>query len=164
MLPFARIGFGEDAHALVPGGRLILGGHAIPDSTIGPAAHSDGDALLHAVSDALLSAFALGDIGQYFPPSNPQYRDLDSQVILQTVVERITDAAGPFRIHNVAAVVTLDQPRLGPHRTSIQRQLAELLGLEPSRVGLSFKTSEGMAEDYVQARVTVLVSPEGAQG
>lgn len=154
----ARIGFGEDSHALVTGGRLILGGHPIPDSPVGPHAHSDGDALLHAVSDALLSAFALGDIGQYFPPSNPHFRDLDSQVILQTVVERITDAAGPFRVHNVAAIVTLDQPRLGPHRTAIQRQLAELLGLEPSRVGLGFKTSEGMAEGHVQARVTVLVS------
>lgn len=153
-----RIGFGEDAHTLETGGRLVLGGFHVPDSPLGPHAHSDGDALLHAVSDALLSAFALGDIGQYFPPSNPNYRDLDSQVILQTVIERITDAAGPFDIHNVAAVVTLDQPRLGPHRTAIQRQLAELLGLEPSRVGIGFKTTEGMAEAYVQARVTLLVS------
>lgn len=156
-----RIGFGEDAHTLLSGGRLVLGGHEISDSPVGPHAHSDGDALLHALSDALLSAFALGDIGQYFPPSNPNYRDLDSQVILQTVLERIADAAGPFAIHNVAAVVTLDQPRLGPHRTAIQRQLSELLGLQPSRVGLGFKTTEGMAESWVQARVTVLVSTEG---
>ena len=158
MLPNLRIGFGEDAHDLVSGGKLVLGGYQVPDSPVGPHAHSDGDALLHALSDALLSAFALGDIGQYFPPSNPNYRDLDSQVILQTVLERIADATGPFAIHNVAAVVTLDQPRLGPHRTGIQRQLAELLGLEPSRVGLGFKTSEGIAVDWVQARVTLLVS------
>lgn len=153
-----RIGFGEDAHALISGGKLVLGGFPVPESPVGPEAHSDGDALLHAVSDALLSAFALGDIGQYFPPSNPHYRDLDSQVILQTVLERITDAVGPFSIHNVAAVVTIDQPRLGPHRTAIQRQLAELLGLDPSRVGLGFKSTEGMAADWVQARVTLLVS------
>ena len=160
MLRNIRIGFGEDAHGLVSGGKLVLGGYPVPDSPVGPHAHSDGDALLHAASDALLSAFALGDIGQYFPPSNPNYRDLDSQVILQTVVERITDAVGPFTIHNVTAVVTLDQPRLGPHRTAIQRQLAELLGLEPSRVGIGFKTTEGMAEAWVQARVTLLVSTE----
>lgn len=158
MLSNVRIGFGEDAHELVSGGELVLGGFPVPGSPVGPHAHSDGDALLHAVSDALLSAFALGDIGQYFPPSNPNYRDLDSQVILQTVLERITDAVGPFSIHNVAAVVTLDQPKLGPHRTSIQRQLAELLGLDPARVGIGFKTTEGMAESYVQARVTLLVS------
>lgn len=160
MLGDTRIGFGEDAHTLVPGGRLVLGGFPVPDSPVGPHAHSDGDALLHAVSDALLSAFALGDIGQYFPPSNPNYRDLDSQVILQTVLERITDAVGPFSIHNVAAVVTLDRPKLGPHRVAMQRQLAELLDLDPARVGIGFKSSEGLAEDWVQARATLLVSSE----
>lgn len=158
MLTDVRIGYGEDAHELVPGGRLVLGGWTVPDSPLGPHAHSDGDALLHALSDALLSAYALGDIGQYFPPSNPNYRDLDSQVILQTVLERITDAVGPFAVHNVAAVVTLDQPRLGPHRTAIQRQLAELLGVAPNRIGLGFKTSEGLASEYLQARVSVLLS------
>lgn len=160
MLAHTRIGFGEDAHTLVSGGRLVLGGYPVPDSPVGPEAHSDGDALLHAVSDALLSAFALGDIGQYFPPSNPNYRDLDSQVILQNVMERITDAVGPFLVHNVAAVVTMDQPKLGPHRVAMQRQLAELLGLDPSRVGIGFKSTEGIAADWVQARVTLLVSSE----
>jgi 2-C-methyl-D-erythritol 2,4-cyclodiphosphate synthase len=152
-----RIGFGEDAHGLVTGRRLVLGGVEIPMSPRGAAAHSDGDALLHALSDALLSAFGLGDIGQYFPPSNPNYADLDSQVILQTVQERIRDAVGAIDIVNVAATVTLDRPKLGPHRLTIQRTLSELLGVEPSRVGLGFKTSEGLAPRHVQARVTVLL-------
>lgn len=155
-----RIGFGEDAHTLAADRRLVVGGVTIPDAPLGSDAHSDGDALLHALSDALLAAFALGDIGQYFPPSNPNYKDLDSRVILQTVIERIEDACGPLRIHNLAAVVTLDQPRLGPHRITIQRHLAELLRLPPSRVGLGFKTSEGLAPEHIQARVTVLVSAE----
>ncbi len=152
-----RIGYGEDIHQLAAGHPLTIGGFAIPDSPIGTVAHSDGDTLLHALSDGLLSAYALGDIGQYFPSSNPNYKDLDSQVILQTVLERIADHAGPVRIHNVAGVITLDRPRLGPHRIEIQRTLAELLRLEPSRIGLVFKTSEGMAERYIQARVTVLL-------
>lgn len=152
-----RIGFGEDAHGLVTGRPLILGGFEIPLSPRGAAAHSDGDALLHALSDALLSAFGLGDIGQYFPPSNPNYRDLSSQVILQTVQERIRDAVGPTEVVNVAAVVTLDRPKLGPHRVAIQRNLAEMLRIEPGRVGLGFKTSEGLAPRHVQARATVLL-------
>ena len=152
-----RIGFGEDAHALAAGRPLVLGGVEVPMSPHGAAAHSDGDALLHALSDALLSAWGLGDIGQYFPPSNPNFRDLDSQVILQTVEERIRDQVGEVELINVAAVVTLDLPKLQPHRIDIQRTLAELLRIEPSRVGLGFKTSEGLAPNHVQARVTVLV-------
>lgn len=152
-----RIGFGEDAHGLVTGRPLILGGVEIPLSPRGAAAHSDGDALLHALSDALLSAFGLGDIGQYFPPSNPNYQGLDSQVILQTVQQRIRDAVGETDVVNVAAVVTLDRPKLGPHRLTIQRNLAELLQIEPGRVGLGFKTSEGLAPRHVQARATVLL-------
>lgn len=151
-----RIGYGEDAHALEAGRPLVLGGIEIPMSPTGASAHSDGDALLHALSDALLSAWGLGDIGQYFPPTNPNYRNLDSQVILQTVEDRIRDQVGEVRVVNVAAVVTLDRPKLQPRRLAMQRNLAELLRIEPGRVGLSFKTSEGLAPRHVQARVTVL--------
>lgn len=156
-----RIGFGEDAHGLVTGRRLVLGGVEIPLSPRGAAAHSDGDVLLHALSDAMLSAFGLGDIGQFFPPSNPNYDGLDSQVILQTVQDRIGDAVGTTGVVNVAAVVTLDRPKLGPHRLAIQRNLAELLQVEPGRVGVGFKTSEGLAPRHVQARVTVLLRYDG---
>ncbi len=159
-----RIGYGEDAHALVPGVPLWLGGTEIPHAPVGSNAHSDGDALLHALSDALLSAWGLGDIGQIFPPSNPNFEDLSSQVILQTVQDRIRDQVGPTRLHNVAAVVTLDAPKLGPHRLQLQRTLGELMGVEPSRIGLTFKTSEGLAPKHVQARATVLMRrTEGAE-
>lgn len=152
-----RIGYGEDAHALEAGRPLILGGVEVPLSPYGSAAHSDGDVVLHALCDALLAAWGLGDIGQYFPPGNPNFRGLDSQVILQTVDERIRDQVGEVELINVAAVVILDRPKLQPQRTAIQRHLAELLRVAPSRVGLGFKTSEGLAPGHVQARVTVLV-------
>ena len=159
-----RIGYGEDAHALISGVPLWLGGTEIPLSPVGANAHSDGDALLHALSDALLSAWGLGDIGQIFPPSNPNFQDLSSQVILQTVQDRIRDQVGPTRLNNVAAVVTLDAPKLGPHRLNVQRTLGELLGVEPSRIGLTFKTSEGLAPKHVQARATVLMRRTDGSG
>ncbi len=155
-----RIGYGEDAHALAPGRRLVIGAVAIDSSPVGTVAHSDGDVLLHALSDALLAAYAMGDIGQYFPPSNPNYRGLDSRVILQTVLQRLADQVGEFRILNLSAVVVLDQPRLGPTRRDIQRQVAGELGIDVSRVGVTFKTSEGMAPDFIQARATVLLHTE----
>jgi len=111
-----------------------------------------------------LSAFGLGDIGQYFPPSNPNYAGLDSQVILQTVQDHIRGAVGEVQIVNVAGVVTLDRPKLGPHRVQIQRTLAEVLSLEPGHVGVTFKTSEGLAPRHVQARVTVLLRVEASRG
>lgn len=149
-----RIGFGEDAHALVPDRRLILGGVEVP-SLRGAAAHSDGDALLHALSDALLSSLALGDIGVYFPPSDPVYKDMDSREILSRCL-------GTLRTHgaelvNVSLVVTLDTPKLGPYREEIAVSLGKLLKLPAERIGLGFKTSEGLAPNHVQARATVLV-------
>lgn len=160
----SRIGFGEDAHRLESGRPLVLGGLEIPESPVGAAAHSDGDVLLHALCDALLSGYGLGDIGQYFPPSNPNYAGLASQVILQTVQERLHDVAGDVEVVNVAGVVTLDRPKLGPHRLAIQRTVAEMLAIEPSRVGLGFKTSEGLAPRHVQARVSVLMRSVSAGG
>ena len=149
-----RIGFGEDAHALVPGRRLVLGGVDVP-SLRGAAAHSDGDALLHALADALLSSLALGDIGVYYPPSDPAFKNLDSREI-------VTRCLGTLRsreaeLINVALVVTLDTPKLGPYRADIAGSVGALLKLPPERVGLGFKTSEGLASNHVQARATVLV-------
>ncbi|MEJ2667268.1 MAG: 2-C-methyl-D-erythritol 2,4-cyclodiphosphate synthase [Deinococcales bacterium] len=155
-----RIGYGEDAHALAPGRPLVIGAVTVAGSPLGTVAHSDGDVLLHALSDALLAACAMGDIGQYFPPSNPNYRGLDSRVILQTVLQRLADQVGEFSILNLSAVVILDQPRLGPTRRDIQRQVAGELGIDVSRVGVTFKTSEGMTPDFIQARATVLLRTE----
>ena len=153
-----RIGYGEDAHKLAEGRPLVVGNVTIPDSPLGAVAHSDGDVLLHALSDALLSAFALGDIGSYFPPSEPSFKNMDSADILRRVLEVVEDAAPNTALVNVAAVVTLDAPKLGQHRETIQGRVAGLLELPPERVGLTFKTSEGLAPGHIQARVAVLLS------
>lgn len=151
-----RIGYGEDAHALLENRPLILGGVSIP-SLHGTLAHSDGDVLLHALADALLSSLALGDIGQYFPPSDPACKDMDSAAIVKRVLDLLRRQAPDFAIVNLAAVVTLDAPKLGSYRTAMQEHMAELLGLEPARVGLTFKTSEGLSPGHVRSSVSVLV-------
>ena len=151
-----RIGYGEDAHRLATGLTLTLAGVIIEDSPHGVVAHSDGDAVLHAVADALLSALALGDIGKLYPDTDPKWRGLDSSVILQDVLARVTLLG--WRIGNVACVVTLDQPKLGSRRDLMAAKLAELLGISASDVGLSFKTSEGLAMAHVQTRVAVLLT------
>ncbi len=153
-----RIGYGEDSHTLAEGRPLIIGGVIIPDSPVGAVAHSDGDVLLHALSDALLSTFALGDIGHYFPPSDERYKNMDSTKILEHVLLELHTYTKGFQIQNLAAVITLDKPKLITHREEIQHQVANLLGLGFSNVGITFKTSEGLALNHIQARVTVLVT------
>lgn len=150
-----RVGFGEDAHRLAEGRALVLGGVTIPDSPRGAVAHSDGDVILHAVSDALLSALALGDIGQYFPDTDPQWKGMNSADIMRHCLGLLTEAG--YRLGNIAVVITLDKPKLGPLRSQIAAHLAQLLQLPAQQVGVSFKTSEGLAPDHVQARATVLV-------
>ncbi len=150
-----KIGYGEDSHTLEKGKILTIGNLQIKNSPHGTIAHSDGDVLLHALSDALLSAFAVGDIGKYFPPSNMDYKDLDSKIILAKVLELID--YDNVEINNIAAVVILDKPKLGNLREAIQARVAELLAIEINKVGITFKTSEGLAERHVQARVTVLL-------
>lgn len=125
-----RIGYGEDSHPLEAGRELWLGGLRI-DSERGAVAHSDGDVLLHALSDALLSAFALGDIGSLFPDTDPQWRGLASRVILGAVLEQVR--AQGYRAAQVSAVVMLDRPKLAPHRSAIQQNLARLLELPQDR-------------------------------
>lgn len=149
-----RIGYGEDAHRLAEGRTLTIAGVRVPH-THGAVAHSDGDAALHALSDALLSSLALGDIGHYFPDTDPAHSGLDSAVILKRVLELVAQKG--YALHNVALVVTLDRPKLGILRTEMTKQLADLLGLEDGCVGLSFKTSEGLAPEHIQARATVLL-------
>ena len=150
-----RIGYGEDAHRLGPGRKLVLAGLEVPDAPMGAIAHSDGDAVLHAVSDALLSSLALGDIGKLYPDTDPRWQGLDSGVILSDCLERVR--ATGLGIVNLAVVVTLDKPKLGPLRDAMAANLARLLELEPERVGITFKTSEGLATEHVQTRATVLL-------
>lgn len=150
-----RIGYGEDAHRLAPGRKLMLAGLEVADSPLGAVAHSDGDAVLHAVSDALVSSLALGDIGKLYPDTDPQWKGLDSGVILRDVLGRVR--AGGLEIVNLAVVVTLDKPKLGPMREAMAANLARLLSLGVDRVGITFKTSEGLAPEHVQTRATVLL-------
>lgn len=154
-----RIGYGEDAHRLAPALPLVLGGIAIPHAELGAVAHSDGDAVLHAVADALLSGLALGDIGQYFPDTAAEWKGLDSRRIAERALELVRERG--YAPLNVALVVTLDKPKLGPLRAEIAAAVAALLGLAASEVGVSFKTSEGLAPEHVQVRVTVLLGRSG---
>ena len=155
-----RIGYGEDSHRLVAGRKLLVGGVEIEGSDRGPEAHSDGDVLLHALADALLSAFALGDIGRLFPPGDERFRDIPGREVVREVLRRLRRLGGKIDFHNVAAVVTLDEPKLGDKREAIEKRLCSLLGLDSGRVGVTFKTSEGTAPEHIQARVTVLLSSD----
>lgn len=157
MADLLRIGYGEDAHALAQGHPLVIGGIRV-ESDRGSVAHSDGDVLLHALADALLSAWALGDIGKLFPPGDPATRQLDSSVIVGKVLSLLAAGdKGGWGITNVAAVVTLDSPKLGSYREQIQSQVEGILRLPQGAVGVTFKTSEGLAPAHIQARVTVLL-------
>jgi 2-C-methyl-D-erythritol 2,4-cyclodiphosphate synthase len=150
-----RIGYGEDAHRLEAGRKLVLSGLEVPNSPHGAIAHSDGDAVLHAVSDALLSSLALGDIGKLYPDTDPKWQGMDSGVILKDCLARVREAG--FEIVNLAVVVTLDQPKLGSLRDAMRDSLARLLETAPDNVGITFKTSEGLAVHHVQTRATVLL-------
>ena len=136
-----RVGIGYDFHRLVAGRKLILGGVDIPFSK-GLAGHSDGDVLTHAICDALLGAAALGDIGQHFPDSDPQWKDASSLGLLARVVELLTKKS--FRIINVDAVVVAQEPRLAPHFAAIREKLARALAVEPEYVNVKAKTTEGL--------------------
>jgi len=136
-----RVGLGYDIHPLAPGRPLRLGGVDIP-SPIGLLGHSDGDALLHAVCDALLGAAALGDIGEHFPDTDPAFEGADSARLLASVLEKVR-AAG-FAPVNLDATVVAHQPRLGPHKAAIRQRLAALLDLGLDRVNVKAKTNNGL--------------------
>jgi 2-C-methyl-D-erythritol 2,4-cyclodiphosphate synthase len=135
-----RTGIGYDLHRLAAGRKLILGGVEIPFEK-GFEAHSDGDILLHAVTDALLGAAGLGDIGELFPPSDPQWKDADSTVFL-TQARELIESYG-YRITNIDTVVILEKPKILPYRDKIRRRMAEILGINADQVGIKAKTAEG---------------------
>ncbi len=138
-----RIGHGWDLHRLEEGRPLILGGVLVP-SPRGAVGHSDADVVLHALMDALLGASALGEIGGFFPDTDPKWRGADSSLLCGEVVARV--AAAGFRIVNVDLTLILETPRMVPHRESIRLKVASLLGLEKNYVGLKTKSSEGLGE------------------
>ncbi len=154
----ARVGIGHDTHRLAPGGPLRLGGIDIPHDRQA-VGHSDADVLLHAVTDALLGAAALGDIGEWFPDTAVENRGRDSAEMLVAVRERV-QAAG-FRIANIDCIVFAQRPKLSPHKDAIRRRLAELLEIEVACVGVKAKTGEGVdavgREEAVMAQTVVLL-------
>ena len=136
-----RVGIGYDSHRFALGRPLILGGILIP-SEIGLAGHSDADAICHAITDAILGAAGLGDIGEMFPDSDPANKDRDSIGMLETAVRRL-GAAG-YIIGQVDVSVIAETPRLSPHREKIRARLATALGIDSSSVSVKGKTNEGM--------------------
>ena len=134
-----RIGIGFDIHRLVEGRRLILGGVAV-DAPVGLAGHSDGDVVLHALTDAILGAAGLGDIGEHFPDTDPAWQGADSAVFVERAV-RLAGEAGLY-VGNVDLNVIAERPRLGPTKHAIRDRLAELLGLPTDRIGVKARTME----------------------
>lgn len=136
-----RIGHGFDLHRLEPGHDLIVGGVKL-DHDRGCVAHSDGDVLYHAVTDAVLGALGQDDIGQLFPDNDPKWKGADSAVFVCEALSRMQTAG--LAIGNLDATVILQRPKLGPHKPAIKTNLAELLGCDVSRVNLKAKTHEGV--------------------
>ena len=136
-----RTGMGWDVHRLIPGRPLILGGVAVP-SELGLEGHSDADVLAHAITDALLGAAALGDIGMHFPDSDPRWAGADSLKFLRHALALASERG--YRLVNVDATVILERPKLKDYRTAIREKLAATLGLDLDRVSVKFKTAEGL--------------------
>jgi 2-C-methyl-D-erythritol 2,4-cyclodiphosphate synthase len=136
-----RVGLGHDTHRLGPGDGLVLGGVRIPHdrTAIG---HSDADVLLHAITDALLGAAGLGDIGEMFPDSDPANRGRDSGTMLRAAADRL-QAAG-WRIANLDCVIFAQRPKILPHRPAIRRRIADVLGIDEAAVWLKAKTGESV--------------------
>src|SRR5271166_6875655 len=153
--PTTRIGYGFDSHEFHPGIPLKIGGVALAHDK-GLGGHSDGDVLLHAITDALLGAVAAPDIGALFPPSDPKWKGADSVIFLREALKRIRDAG--YSVANVDASLIMAAPKIGPHAAAIRTHVAELLGLRCHCVGLKAKTPEGLNLDNAAlAHVVVLL-------
>ncbi|MFG6415188.1 2-C-methyl-D-erythritol 2,4-cyclodiphosphate synthase [Roseateles sp. DC23W] len=140
-LPALRIGEGWDTHQLVTGRPLILGGVTIPH-THGLLGHSDADALAHAITDALLGAAALGDIGKLFPDTSAQFKDADSMLLLAEACRRVREAG--WQLVNLDATIIAQAPKMAPHIPAMRMRLAEVLGVDAGRINVKAKTAEKM--------------------
>ena len=156
-LPY-RIGNGYDVHALVEDRKLILGGVEI-EFHLGLKGHSDADVLLHAISDALLGALALGDIGKHFPDTDPKYKGADSKVLLSEVYKLVEDKG--YVIGNVDATIVMQRPKLAPHIPLMRKIIADLLKCDVDQVSVKATTSERLGfvgkEEGVESFATVLI-------
>ena len=156
MKPDIRIGYGYDSHAFKPGIPLLIGGVKLPHDQ-GLGGHSDGDVLLHAITDALLGAIAGPDIGKLFPPSDPRWKGADSAVFLREALTRVAEAG--YKLSNLDSSLILTAPKIGPHTAAIRKRVAELCGIPEDCVGIKAKTPEGTNTDNAAiAHVTVLLA------
>jgi len=136
-----RVGFGYDVHRLVPGRRLVLGGVTI-EHELGLLGHSDADVLLHAISDAILGACALGDIGRHFPDSDDKYKGISSMLLLEEVCKKAGEKG--FSVNNVDATIVAQAPKLSPFMEKMRENVASCIGIDKSRVNIKATTTEGL--------------------
>ncbi len=136
-----RIGHGYDAHQFTEGRPLILGGVEIPHDK-GLAAHSDGDAVIHALCDALLGAAALGDIGSYFPDTDPEFKNIDSRILLRKIASMLTEQS--YGVCNADITILAQEPKMSPHISTMRSNLSEDLGINVSAINIKATTTESM--------------------
>ena len=158
-LPF-RIGQGYDCHALVEGRKLIIGGVDIPHH-VGLLGHSDADVLLHAITDSILGAAALGDIGKHFPDTDPQFKGADSRTLLKEAARRVV--ATGYSIGNIDATIIAQRPKMAPHIASMRANIAEDLGVAVGQVNIKAKTNEklgylGREEGIAAESIALLIA------
>jgi 2-C-methyl-D-erythritol 2,4-cyclodiphosphate synthase len=155
-----RIGLGYDIHPLVTGRKFVLGGTVLPFDK-GPKGHSDGDCLYHALTDAILGALGLGDIGRRFPDSDPKWKDADSAVFLKEARRLLEEKK--LKIENIDANLHLEAPKLVPHIPVMTKNIAELMGIPADRINIKAKRGEGMDAvgrgEAVAAQVVILLCP-----
>jgi 2-C-methyl-D-erythritol 2,4-cyclodiphosphate synthase len=153
-----RIGNGYDIHRLVSGRPLILGGVEI-SHTVGLLGHSDADVLTHAIMDAMLGALSLGDIGHYFPPTDPTWKGADSLVLLQQVNALILEKG--WKVSNIDSVIVAERPKLKPHLDKMKEKLAATLALDPEQIGIKATTNEQLGpvgrEEGIAAHAVALL-------
>lgn len=159
-----RIGIGYDIHRLIEDRKLIIGGVEIPYIK-GLLGYSDGDVLAHAVSDALLGALALGDIGQHFPNTDPQYEGISSMEILKKVMEMVS--AKGYAVNNLDTMIITEEPKIYPFREKIVGRMSDVMGVEKDRVSIKATTNEEVGSlgrgDAIAAYAVVIVCPKGAR-
>ncbi|HEY1657069.1 MAG TPA: 2-C-methyl-D-erythritol 2,4-cyclodiphosphate synthase [Candidatus Sulfotelmatobacter sp.] len=158
--PATRIGYGFDSHEFLPGIPLKIGGVTLSHHR-GLGGHSDGDVLLHAITDAFLGAIAAPDIGVLFPPTDPEWKGADSVVFVREALKRVRDAG--YRVSNLDASLILAAPKIGPHAATIRACVAGLLGIPTDCVGLKAKTPEGLNLDNAAAAHVVVLLEKSAR-
>ncbi len=159
-----RIGTGFDVHGFCEGKALILGGVEIPGFR-GLEGHSDADVLSHAVADAILGAIGDGDLGKHFPPGNPEYKDVSSLLILSQVARLMTDKG--FGIENIDCTVVCEKPKISPHAPSIEKKIADVLGISPEAVSVKGTSTDGLGftgrKEGIAAMASVLLKKIGVR-